>query len=202
MVASTLALTSLVYVGLYFIGSIPTGYWFCKAFFNLDITTHGSGNIGATNVARVLGSVRYFFLIFLIDAVKAYCGLAIASFALGFWYSSLEIKNLLLLGACMIFLGNAHSIFLRFKGGKGIATLLGLVCYLLPAWLLGVFVMVWAGLLAATRRMYIASLGGSFALVAAYWMYYYSSTDMLSYFLLNVFIFLVIRHKRNIFSSL
>ena len=58
----------------YLVGSVPTGYWFAKHFFNIDITERGSGNIGATNIGRVFGK-KYFALIFLIDFLKAFISL-------------------------------------------------------------------------------------------------------------------------------
>ena len=51
------------YVVPYLVGAIPSGYWYCKYFHGIDITNHGSGNIGATNVSRTLGSKKLFFLI-------------------------------------------------------------------------------------------------------------------------------------------
>ena len=62
----------LFLISAYLVGSIPTGYLFAKYFFDCDITQEGSGNIGATNIGRVLGRRKYFFLIFFLDSFKAY----------------------------------------------------------------------------------------------------------------------------------
>ncbi len=202
MVASNLIATLGIFFGLYLVGSIPTGYWICKYRFNIDITLLGSGNIGATNVARVLGDIRYFFLIFFIDSLKAFSALWIASFPLNHLYNNAYAENLLLLGAAVLFLGNAHSIFLRFKGGKGVATLVVLISYLLPLWLLIPFLLVWLVVLSVTRTMYLASLSGAFVMVSVYWLYYFHPTNLLAYLLALLFIFLVIRHKRNILDAL
>ena len=202
MVAMNILSTLAVFFGLYCVGAIPTGYLLCKYFYGIDVTTMGSGNIGATNVARVLGDIRFFFLIFFIDAAKAFLALKIACMPLEYWYGIVGGNNLLLLGAAAVFLGNAHSIFLRFKGGKGVATLIGLVLYLLPWWLMGIFLVVWIFILGVTRVMYLASLSGAFVMVLAYWISYFYPTNLMAYFLAILFCFLVARHKRNILDAL
>src|SRR5438105_2150337 len=102
----------------YLIGAIPVGYLIARFKGIVDIRKHGSGNIGATNVSRALG-LPYFFLIFLIDAGKAF---------LTIWYlAPYATANFLYVCAAAVLLGNGCSIFLQGSGGKGVATLFGLL---------------------------------------------------------------------------
>jgi acyl phosphate:glycerol-3-phosphate acyltransferase len=194
-------MNSLVFImalASYFVGSIPTGYWLCKFFFLVDVRQQGSGNIGATNVFRALGSVRYFILVFLIDATKAYFMLAVADYFLTSSFLPIEVRNYLLLFAIILLLGNAHSVFMKMKGGKGVATTVGVISYLIPNFLLIVFIASWVGLLAVTKQMFIASLGATFMLTASYWMLFFSCHDLLAYFLIFICYWLTIRHIDNV----
>ncbi len=107
----------------YLIGSIPFGVVLARAQ-RIDIREQGSGNIGATNVARVLGK-KAGLLTLLGDVLK---GLLVV-----FGASLLYEKPLVIaLAGLMVFLGHLYSIFLKFKGGKGVATSLGLFSYIMP----------------------------------------------------------------------
>lgn len=176
----------------YLIGSIPTGYWFCRYFFNLDITQHGSGNIGATNVARVLGK-RWFLIIFFIDALKAYGVLALcALLAPGidlFGVASIYIF------AGAILVGNAYSPFLGFKGGKGVATAVGIFIYLLPFQLNFLFAVLWLILLKLTQKPFIASLVAAVTTVFFYWGLFNGAHTT---FLVLICLWLTFRHLPNI----
>lgn len=181
----------------YIVGSIPTGYWFAKIFFNVDVMQHGSGNIGATNVARVLGSFKYFFLIFFIDAGKA------AGVILGANYflrqDVIQHKDLVLIAiACSIILGNSFSIFLSWKGGKSVASLTGIVAGLFPLWLLGVAFLTWGLLFFISRRqVFIASIGAAWITL----FFYLGSScriSSLGIFLFCAVVWLTLRHVNNI----
>jgi len=182
----------------YLVGSLPTGYWFCRFFYNIDITSRGSGNIGATNVSRVLGGVKYFFLIFLIDAAKAYFMLHSAHQVMFYYYPHINIKNYLILFAAGILAGNAYSIFLRLKGGKGIATMIGIVSYLIPFPLLIMFVVNWVLFLVISRQVFIASLGATYLLTIVYGLMAYTPSNMIFFFLLTLCFWLTLRHHNNI----
>jgi len=107
----------------YLIGSIPFGVVLARAR-NMDIREHGSGNIGATNVARVMGK-KAGLLTLLGDVLKGF----LVVFGAGSLY---EKPMLIALAGLMVFLGHLYSIFLKFKGGKGVATSLGLFSYIMP----------------------------------------------------------------------
>ena len=107
----------------YLIGSIPCGVLLAR-MQNLNIREHGSGNIGATNVSRVLGK-KAGLLTLLGDAIKG----LIVVFGAGALYKT---PMLIAVAGLMVFLGHLYSIFLKFKGGKGVATSLGLFSYVMP----------------------------------------------------------------------
>ena len=107
----------------YLIGSIPFGVLLAR-MQNLNIREYGSGNIGATNVARVMGK-KAGLLTLLGDVLKGF----IVVFGVGTFHKT---PMLIALAGLMVFLGHLYSIFLKFKGGKGIATSLGLFSYLMP----------------------------------------------------------------------
>jgi glycerol-3-phosphate acyltransferase PlsY len=111
----------------YFIGAIPTGYLIVKSRKNIDIRTVGSGNIGATNVKRVLG-MKWFVIVLVLDALKGF----VPVFLLGsvLWAKFPWVGVIAGIAAV---LGHTFTIFLKFKGGKGVATALGVFLALSPA---------------------------------------------------------------------
>lgn len=172
-----------MYIYAYLVGSIPSGYLFAKYVHGIDITTFGSGNIGATNVARVLGSRSYFFLIFFFDFFKAFLFL----FLLG-------NSPLVLACAVALLLGNTYSLFLQFRGGKGVATALGIVASLFPT-LLIMFLLCWMMCFFYSRRVDFSSLV-SFALLplVCLMLGHYESLPLLWFILF----WIMLRHKSNI----
>lgn len=118
----SIEITSLCLIS-YLIGSIPFGVLLAKAQ-RVDIRKHGSGNIGATNVARTMGK-KAGLLTLLGDMMK---GLLVV-FGANMLY---EKPIMIALAGLMVFLGHLYSIFLKFKGGKGVATSLGLFSYIMP----------------------------------------------------------------------
>ena len=107
----------------YLIGSIPFGVVLAHTQ-RIDIRKHGSGNIGATNVARVMGK-KAGLLTLLGDLVKGLLSVSVAG--------TLHEKPVVIaLAGLMVFLGHIYPLFLKFKGGKGVATSLGLFSYIMP----------------------------------------------------------------------
>lgn len=105
----------------YFLGSIPTAYIFGKIYKGIDIRQHGSGNVGATNVFRVLGKGPGIFVL-LVDILKGVLAVTVVADILGLN----EVMHRVLLGMVAV-IGHNWTIFLDFKGGKGIATSLGVL---------------------------------------------------------------------------
>jgi len=140
----------IIIIGLlaYFIGAIPTGYLIAQVKGIADIRSHGSGNIGATNVSRFLG-IHYFFLIFFLDAGKAFFFIQVIK-------PYFDDNYLCIFSAILLF-GNGCSIFLRGSGGKGVSTLTGLMSALNPIITIILFC-IWSLILIITRTIGIASL--------------------------------------------
>ena len=128
----------------YLIGSIPTSVWIGRAFYNIDVRTKGSGNAGATNTIRVLG-YKAGIPVLILDVLKGWFAVYIANF---FWNESIVFPDLIdlkIILAIAAVLGHVFPIYVGFKGGKGIATLLGIgfALYPLAATIaVGVFVLV------------------------------------------------------------
>jgi glycerol-3-phosphate acyltransferase PlsY len=108
----------------YLVGAIPFGFLIAKAH-GIDIREIGSGNIGATNVSRALGK-KWAYICFALDVLKGLIPILIASYILSDMVLSIRIWLLLGVGAAAI-LGHVFPVYLKFKGGKGVATSLGVV---------------------------------------------------------------------------
>ncbi|MDX5423236.1 MAG: glycerol-3-phosphate 1-O-acyltransferase PlsY [Hymenobacteraceae bacterium] len=118
---------AILFVAAYLIGSISTAVWLGKAYYGIDIRKHGSGNSGATNTFRVLGK-KPGTIVMLIDIFKGWAATSLAGLLV--IYNVIEPGNLivfqLIMGALAV-LGHIFPIYERFKGGKGVATLLGMM---------------------------------------------------------------------------
>ena len=157
----------LVVVGAYLLGSLPTGFLVAKAK-GIDIRAHGSGNIGATNVFRILGKTAGI-LVLLTDALKgAVAVLVLPQLAVGLSSGTDPIYLRLSAALCAV-LGHNYTCWLRFKGGKGIATSAGVLAALVPVAFL-VTLAVFFGVLAASRYVSLASIIAALALPVATWL--------------------------------
>ena len=171
----------LTALGAYLLGSIPFGYLVAKAK-GIDIRSVGSGNIGATNAMRVLGKPAGIFVL-VMDLLKGFIAVKFLSPII--WnqlaphYSGLfqyfddipienQMKFFVLAGVCAV-LGHNYTCWLKFKGGKGIATTAGVYLALAP-WALLIALVVFIVALALSRIMSVASMSGAVALPAAVWM--------------------------------
>jgi glycerol-3-phosphate acyltransferase PlsY len=162
-----------VLVSAYLLGSIPTGYLVARA---RGIDTVGSGNIGATNAFRVLGKPAGLFVL-VVDGLKGWIACAL----LGDWvYRALagpvappwQEYPMVLAGVAVI-LGHNFTCWLKFKGGKGIATSAGALAALVPKAFLAIFV-VWVATFGLTRIVSLASLAAAASLPIATWLLGYS----------------------------
>jgi acyl phosphate:glycerol-3-phosphate acyltransferase len=144
----------------YLLGSVPFGYLVARAR-GVDVLRQGSGNIGATNVGRVLGR-RFGMLVFVLDcakgAVPVLAALRVpAPVAASGPLAGLPPDALPSAAGVAAFLGHLFPVFLRFRGGKGVATAAGVVAVLVPVPFLGAF-LAWLTVFASTRIMSLASL--------------------------------------------
>jgi glycerol-3-phosphate acyltransferase PlsY len=140
----------------YLMGSIPTSVWIGKAFYGVDVREHGSGNAGATNTFRTLGA-RAGIIVLIFDCLKGFLPVMLIPEISPYESGSVAYTNLQVALGLGAVLGHIFPVFADFRGGKGVATLLGVVLALhLQAALisLGVFVLVFG----ITRFVSLGSL--------------------------------------------
>jgi len=149
----------LVALCCYIIGSIPFGLLIGK-MNNVDIREHGSGNIGATNVLRTLGK-KWGYLCFLCDFLKGLLPVIIAVYVAG--KSGIGVEYAPSVAVICTVLGHVFTIFLKFKGGKGIATSAGAIMALAPYALL-VTIIIWVIVFKSSGYVSLASILGAIAI--------------------------------------
>lgn len=177
----------------YFLGSIPTGLLLTRALKGIDIRQHGSKNIGATNVFRVVGK-KWGIVVLLIDALKG--GLAVSlPFIFG---GELKPSFGVYLGLATLF-GNTFPVWLKFRGGKGIATSLGVFTGLVPGPALLTFGL-WCAVFATTRILSVASLAAAFIFPFTVYFLMKNQDTFKIYFILSLFLpfFITFTHRANI----
>ncbi|WP_375610381.1 MULTISPECIES: glycerol-3-phosphate 1-O-acyltransferase PlsY [unclassified Bartonella] len=173
----------------YLIGSIPFGLLFTKLFKIGDIRTIGSGNIGATNVLRT-GNKKLAALTLLCDMLKG----TIVVFVTKFFSDPLDNSILISLAGFFVFLGHLFPVWLKFKGGKGVATYLG-VCLGIywPAAI--IFIIVWSAIFLLMRY---SSLSALIAVTITPVFVFYFSASYFCCMLIMMSIFVFIKHYANI----
>lgn len=200
----------------FLLGSIPFAYIFVKKLRGIDIRTQGSGNVGATNAARVLGR-KLGVAVLALDILKGVVAAGLFRMALEYWLDHLPLGNSAsgvyavfgprATGLCFgagAFLGHCYSPFLRFRGGKGVATLLGV--YMVVAWKAVVLTLaVCAILILITRIVSIASITGAILLPAAVLVFYWGEYPDRHLWVLSIFFvtalmggLVIFRHRDNI----
>ncbi|MFY0642959.1 MAG: glycerol-3-phosphate 1-O-acyltransferase PlsY [Bacteroidia bacterium] len=143
-------------IAAYLIGSLPSSVWVGRAFYGIDVRDHGSGNAGATNSFRVLGTELGIVVLFL-DVVKGVTAGSLIHFVGGVVPGSEQFINLQLMFGLLAVVGHIFPIYESFKGGKGIATLFGMLIaihYVLALACLALFVVV----LLATKYVSLSSI--------------------------------------------
>jgi glycerol-3-phosphate acyltransferase PlsY len=154
----------------YLLGSVPTGFLVAKSR-GIDIRTLGSGNIGATNVFRILGKPAGIFVL-LADAAKGFLAVFVVAKVLSGWFDPAAGPTARdwfdICGGAAAILGHNYTCWLHFKGGKGIATSAGVLVALVSVPLL-IILGVWIIVFALTRYVSLASMSAAFALPFATW---------------------------------
>ena len=174
-------------VGFVF-GSIPSGLWLVKAIHGIDIREYGSKNIGSTNVFRTVGG-KTAALVLICDAAKGILAVMLADMMSG---GDLYVMLFAAIGAL---LGHNYSLFLGFKGGRGVATGLGLLIFFMPK-VSGICFLVWLAIVLATRYVSLGSCVG--ALCAPCLAVYFGYPLPVIMFAAVAAAFVIIRHKDNI----
>ena len=174
----------LIILVSYLFGSIPFGLLLTKIFLKKDIREIGSGNIGATNVLRAGNKILgYSTLVF--DILKA---------VLPILYIKFFMNDYLYISALSIFIGHVFPIWLRFKGGKGVASYLGILCCL-DIFTALIFGVVWISVFVLFKFSSLSSLLASLT-IPIFHFFYNSNSDYYFYFMMFILIFFT--HRENI----
>ena len=174
----------LIILVSYLFGSIPFGLLLTKIFLKKDIREIGSGNIGATNVLRAGNKILgYSTLVF--DILKA---------VLPILYIKFFMSEYLYISALSIFIGHVFPIWLRFKGGKGVASYLGILCCL-DIFTALIFGVVWISIFILFKFSSLSSLLASLT-IPIFQFFYNSNSDYYFYFMMFILIFFT--HRENI----
>lgn len=183
----------------YLIGSIPTAVWYGQGFFGIDIRQHGSGNAGATNVFRTLGK-RAGTVVMLVDVIKGYTATILATLL---WYAGVitepEIITFKIGFGLVAVVGHLYPVFAQFRGGKGVASLLGMVLAIHPEMALvciGIFLLVVIASQYVSLGSILAAL--AFPVLLLLRIFGEKESPLLIVFGFIVFLMVVLTHQKNI----
>jgi glycerol-3-phosphate acyltransferase PlsY len=180
----------------YCIGSIPTAVWISKAVHGIDIRDYGSGNAGATNTFRVLGS-RLGSIVMLVDVVKGFIGTSLYILLPIYLVDELQRTNFMIALGLAAVIGHIFPIWAGFRGGKGVATLLGMAIAIQPlvaACCLAVFLLV----LLLTRFVSLSSILAGICFMVCILFIFNEREALYRIFAVMVALMVVITHQKNI----
>lgn len=181
----------------YLIGSIPTAVWVGRAFYGIDIRDHGSGNAGATNTFRVLG-VKAGVPVLLFDIFKGWLVVQFAFFTEDWLLlSNNQLINLQLGLGIAALIGHIFPVYVGFRGGKGVATLLGLVIAIHPLSAL-IAIIIFVITLLFTKYVSLSSMVGGLSFPILIIVVYHTTTLSLVIFSMVIAILLLFTHQKNI----
>ena len=184
----------------YLLGSLPTAYLFGKILKGIDIRKVGSGNVGATNAMRALGKGPGLIVLAL-DILKGFVAVTfLTNYFMGKPILFQEQNLVILMGLCCI-CGHNWTVFLQFKGGKGIATTFGVLLGLslkVPGLniVIGLLILTWFIIFLSFRMVSLASISGAIALPILAVLFKQPSAIILVSLLLCIFV--IIRHRSNL----
>jgi glycerol-3-phosphate acyltransferase PlsY len=179
----------------YLIGSIPTAVWISKGVFGIDIREHGSGNAGATNTFRILGS-KAGSVVMLGDMLKGFIAVKLSLLS-PFPWDSMQITDLQVVLGLVAVVGHIFPIWADFRGGKGIATLFGMILAIQPlvaASLVGVFL----AMLFLTRYVSLSSITASLAFPLLILFIFHEPEISYRLFAIATACLVVLTHHKNI----
>jgi acyl phosphate:glycerol-3-phosphate acyltransferase len=186
----------LLTVLAYLIGSVPTSVWVSQYFFDIDIREYGSGNAGATNTYRVLGP-KWGTSVMLVDMLKGIIAVKLALLLPQYADSDTRFLNLQIILGLAAVVGHVFPIWADFRGGKGVATLFGLVLGISPVTALccsGVFLLV----LYLTRFVSLSSIFASIAFPVFILVIFNVENHIYRVFAIAVALMVILTHQKNI----
>jgi glycerol-3-phosphate acyltransferase PlsY len=194
----SVALLIISIVAAYLLGSIPSSVWYGIGYFGIDVRKQGSGNAGATNTFRVLGK-RAGTVVMLIDVLKGWTATCLASML--FYMNEIGETELLvykILFGIIAIIGHIFPVFVNFKGGKGIATLLGMVLAIHPE-LASVCITIFILTLIASQYVSLSSILATLAFPVLSWTGAFGHPEpLLIVFGFVMFVLVVFTHQKNI----
>ena len=174
----------LVTLVSYLMGSIPFGYILTKVFLKKDIREIGSGNIGATNALRA-GNKSIGYLTLTFDILKA---------AIPVLFIKINYPDLIYISALSVFIGHVFPIWMKFKGGKGVATYVGILfCMSLNLGI--VFIISWFIIFFISKY---SSLGSILSSLIIPIFIFFNSNYEIEYFFIIMFVFILYTHRENV----
>jgi glycerol-3-phosphate acyltransferase PlsY len=179
----------------YLVGSIPSAVWIGRTFYNIDVREYGSGNAGATNTFRVLGK-KAGIVVLIMDVMKGFLAVKLAYFMGDYDKQSPEFIDFEIALAVCGLLGHIFPVYVGFRGGKGVATMLGILIGIHPQ----------AALICACTFIVTLYLSGYVSLSSmisgitfpVVIMVFYSVNSSINIFSLAVAILILVTHQRNI----
>ncbi len=191
-------LTKILGFGMlaYLLGAIPTAVLVSRGFFGIDIREHGSGNAGATNTFRVLGK-KYGIIVMLIDIFKGFTAANFAFFIGDYFYGEVRFVNLQLLFGLLAVIGHVFPVYIGFRGGKGVATLFGMILAIhLPAAMVCVIIFMFT--LFTTRYVSLSSMLAAVMLPISIIFLFQNHEKWLILFGICIALMVILTHRKNI----
>lgn len=193
MLNSTNIITLL---GAYLIGAIPTAVWIGQAFYGIDVREYGSGNAGATNTFRVLGK-RAGIPVLIIDVLKGWAAVNLIYIVGNYQPGTVQFVNFQIASGILALLGHIFPVYVGFRGGKGVATMLGIIIAIHPQTALvciGIFLVVFF----ITRIISISSMTSGIAFPVVLMGIFKPGMVSLDIFSIAVAVLIVVTHHKNI----
>jgi glycerol-3-phosphate acyltransferase PlsY len=180
----------------YLIGSIPTAVWISRYFFGVDIRDYGSGNSGATNTFRVLGS-KWGCIVMSVDVLKGFIATSLYIVLPFYMHNEWDRTNLMVgLGLAAV-VGHIFPLWADFRGGKGVATLFGMILAIQPLvalYCVGVFLLC----LYLTRFVSLSSILASIAFMVLILFIFNEKEPLYRAFAIAVALLVILTHQKNI----
>jgi glycerol-3-phosphate acyltransferase PlsY len=185
-------------IAAYLLGSIPTSVWYGIGYFGIDVRKHGSGNAGATNTFRTLGK-RAGTVVMLIDVMKGWTATSLAPIL--FYFGAIGEAAILpykIVFGIIAIVGHIFPVFVKFKGGKGVATLLGMVLAIHPE-LASICITIFILTLILSEYVSLSSILATLAFPVLSLLGLFGQPDpLLVIFGFAMFLLVVVTHKKNI----
>lgn len=180
----------------YLMGSIPSAVWIGKALYGIDVRDYGSGNAGATNTFRVLGR-RAGIPVLISDVLKGFIAVKLAWISGQYLPGTQQYINFALFLGLAALLGHIFPVFAGFRGGKGVATLLGILSGIHPQAAL-ICTLIFVVTLLLTHYVSLSSMFAALTFPVAIMFIYHETVPSLNFFAMFVCVMVFITHQKNI----